>query len=61
MYYIVKYILWICYLWFYVKIRLVKVFCYLQILEKRIPDDHVYFFLLQDFVDCVDFSDVDSK
>ena len=30
-------------------------------IRKEIPDDHVYFFLLQDFVDCVDFSDVDSK
>ena len=32
-------------------------------IRKEIPDDHVFFLflLLQDFVDCVDFSDVDSK
>ena len=31
-------------------------------IRKEIPEDHIcLFFLLQDFVDCVDFSDVDSK
>ena len=31
-------------------------------IRKEIPEDHIcLFFLLQDFVDCVDFSDIDSK
>ena len=31
-------------------------------IRKEIPEDHIcLFFLLQDFVDCIDFSDIDSK